>query len=190
MNILKMTAYLKKGFTLIELLIVIAILGVLAVVILVAINPQEQLARTRDAGRTSSVTQLGHALQAFGASHEGDYVTEAGTGCNPANWVQCLVEAGEIAVVPAQLDYNIAAAVGWDCGAGRGTINQWCYDSDGAAPPNNGIVYTRLESGSNDARCATTENAFVVFDTVSGRGGIVCSATEPAYAAAGQTFIN
>ena len=48
-----MTAYLKKGFTLIELLIVIAILGVLAVVILVAINPQEQLARGRGGGRTS-----------------------------------------------------------------------------------------------------------------------------------------
>lgn len=37
------------GFTLIELLIVMAILGVLAVVVLVAINPVQQLARTRDA---------------------------------------------------------------------------------------------------------------------------------------------
>src|SRR3990170_1202486 len=120
-----MTAYLKKGFTLIELLIVIAILGVLAVVILVAINPQEQLARTRDAGRTSSVTQLGHALQAYGASHEGDYVTESTT------WVTDLVTAGEIAVVPGDLDYNIGA-IG-PCTT-QGVEGDWCYDSDGNTP--------------------------------------------------------
>ena len=54
-----------KGFTLIELLIVIAILGVLAVVVLVAINPVQQLARTRDAGRKSSVAQIGHAVAAY-----------------------------------------------------------------------------------------------------------------------------
>src|SRR3989338_2644309 len=96
-----MTAYLKKGFTLIELLIVIAIIGVLAVVILVAINPQEQLARTRDAGRTSTVTQLGHAFQAYGTSHEGDYVAEGNT------WITALVTAGEIATVPEALNYSI-----------------------------------------------------------------------------------
>lgn len=177
-----MTAYLKKGFTLIELLIVIAILGVLAVVILVAINPQEQLARTRDAGRTSSVTQLGHAFQAYGASHEGSYITENNT------WVASLVTAGEIATVPGALTYNISGTSACSA-AGRGIQNGWCYDSDGATPPTNGIIYSRLESGSNDSRCPTTQNAFIVFDTVSGRGGIVCSATEPAYAAGGQTFI-
>ncbi|OGM28443.1 hypothetical protein A2962_04780 [Candidatus Woesebacteria bacterium RIFCSPLOWO2_01_FULL_39_61] len=176
-----MTAYLKKGFTLIELLIVIAILGVLAVVILVAINPQEQLARTRDAGRTSSVTQLGHALQAFGASHEGDYVTESNT------WVTDLVTAGEIAVVPGNLAYNITGTSACNT---QGVEGDWCYDSDGGTPPNNGIVFARLESGSNDSRCAAAENAFVVFDTVSGRGGIVCEGTEPTYAAGGQNFIN
>ena len=47
----------RRGFTLIELLIVMAILGVLAVVVLVAINPIQQLARTRDTGRKSGVTQ-------------------------------------------------------------------------------------------------------------------------------------
>ena len=55
----------SKGFTLIELLIVIAILGVLAAGSLVAIDPVEQLARARDSGRKSAVTQMGRALQAY-----------------------------------------------------------------------------------------------------------------------------
>jgi prepilin-type N-terminal cleavage/methylation domain len=175
-----LTAF-RQGFTLIELLIVIAILGVLAVVILVAINPQEQLARTRDAGRTSTVTQLGHALQAYGTSHEGDYVTEGNT------WVQALVTAGEIATVPDALNYSITGT--GPCSTG-GVQNGLCYDTDGNTPPNAAIVFARLESGSNDARCTSTQNAFVVFDTVKGRGGIVCSATAPSFNAAGQTFIN
>ncbi len=76
-----MTNITRKGFTLIELLIVMAILGVLAVVVLVAINPVQQLARTRDAGRKSGVTQMGHALEAFYTSQGAEYPDEA------ANWV-------------------------------------------------------------------------------------------------------
>ena len=68
-----MTARIKRGFTLIELLIVMAILGVLAVVVLLAINPAEQLARTRDTGRVSAVTQMGHAVQAYDTSHNAVY---------------------------------------------------------------------------------------------------------------------
>ena len=85
---------MKKGFTLIELLIVIAILGVLAVVVLLALNPVQQLARTRDSGRISAVTQLGHALEAFATSNNGTYVPENVT------WITTLVNAGEIATVP------------------------------------------------------------------------------------------
>ena len=54
-----------KGFTLIELIIVIGVLGVLAAALLIAIDPLEQLARGRDSGRLSSVTQLGRAFQAY-----------------------------------------------------------------------------------------------------------------------------
>ena len=60
-----LSKFSSKGFTLIELLIVIAILGILAAGILVAIDPVEQLSRGRDAGRKSAVTQLGRALQAY-----------------------------------------------------------------------------------------------------------------------------
>ncbi|OGM20787.1 hypothetical protein A2771_03055 [Candidatus Woesebacteria bacterium RIFCSPHIGHO2_01_FULL_38_26b] len=183
-----MTAYIKKslpavrqGFTLIELLIVIAILGILAVVILVAINPQEQLARTRDAGRISSVTQLGHAYQAYGASHEGDYVAETST------WITTLVLAGEVATEPGALAYTISGTA--PCTSAI-TQNSYCYSSDGDTPPHNGIIYASLESGSNNSRCGAGETAYTVFDTVLGRGGLVCSVGDPSYNAAGQPFIN
>ena len=48
---------LQLGFTMIELLIVITILGILAVAVLSAINPIEQINRGRDTGRQSDAEQ-------------------------------------------------------------------------------------------------------------------------------------
>ena len=59
---------MKKGFTLIELLIVIAVLGILAVAVLAAINPIEQINRSRDTGSRSDAEQLLGAVDRFYAS--------------------------------------------------------------------------------------------------------------------------
>jgi prepilin-type N-terminal cleavage/methylation domain-containing protein len=48
----------KLGFTMIELLIVIAVLGILAVAVLSAINPIEQINRGKDTGSRSDAEQL------------------------------------------------------------------------------------------------------------------------------------
>lgn len=48
----------KLGFTMIELLIVIAVLGILAVAVLSAINPIEQINRGKDTGNRSDAEQL------------------------------------------------------------------------------------------------------------------------------------
>ena len=56
---------LRKGFTLIELLIVIAILGILAVAVLSAINPVEQMKKARDAGRKSDAAELLNAHERY-----------------------------------------------------------------------------------------------------------------------------
>jgi|SRR3989344_4539014 len=206
-----MTA-LKKGFTLIELLIVIAILGVLAVVILVAINPLEQLARTRDAGRISSTTQIGHALQAFATANAGEYVDVTLTdNCSASgSWLDCLVDAGEIGSAPTELNYAItgvlACAVNVVAGEssptspsgvdsdGDGNYEGYCMINDTSGNYAGGLVYARLESGSNNSKCAPGEDAFFVFDSCSARGGLVCVAdgTEPAWAGAPacQTFVD
>lgn len=160
-----MTAQIKRGFTLIELLIVMAILGVLAVVVLVAINPVQQLARTRDAGRKSAATQIGRALQAYYTSHGGAYVTEGAT------WLTLLVSAGELASAPTAIAYSAITDPG--CAAGVAVQNGLCYDYDTTAQ--NVVVYNGMESASEDSKCATaTDRAFFVYSSADGRGGIVC----------------
>ncbi|OGD87212.1 hypothetical protein A2870_03635 [Candidatus Curtissbacteria bacterium RIFCSPHIGHO2_01_FULL_41_11] len=80
-----------KGFTLIELLIVIAILGILAAAVLVAVNPLKRQQQARDAGRKSDVGQLVTALQAF--------YTTPGSGSYPTS-MATLVSTGDLKQLP------------------------------------------------------------------------------------------
>jgi type IV pilus assembly protein PilA len=57
-----MNRSIKKGFTLIELLIVIAIIGILAAIVLVAVDPAKRLGQARDASRSGEVNSLLNAI--------------------------------------------------------------------------------------------------------------------------------
>lgn len=176
-----MTAYTKKGFTLIELLIVMAILGVLAVVVLVAINPVQQLARTRDSGRKSTVTQVGHALEAYFTAHNGEYldgtncVDGAGASRLATEWMTCLSDAGEMSSTPSEINNSVGNNATCDThGAQDGLESAMCYVVDGGAT--SAVIYTVLESQSEESKCPN-EVPFFIWSTEDGRGGTVCLAT-------------
>ena len=67
----------RLGFTMIELLIVIAVLGILAVAVLAAINPIEQINRGRDTGSRSDSEQALSAIDRFYAA-QGYYPWQTG----------------------------------------------------------------------------------------------------------------
>ncbi|MBI2599193.1 prepilin-type N-terminal cleavage/methylation domain-containing protein [Candidatus Curtissbacteria bacterium] len=66
-----------RGFTLIELLIVIAILGILAAAVLVAVNPAKRQNQAKDANTKADVGSIATALQAYYTSQGGTYPSAA-----------------------------------------------------------------------------------------------------------------
>lgn len=169
---------LKKGFTLIELLVVIAVLGVLITVVIVAIDPIQQLAKARDSGRQNSVSQIGNALVAYATSNNNLYPTVAQWNAVPNQ----LVASGEISSIPGL----VVNSSGVYCTSNP--INGWCYSVNGAGPV---IVYSLMEAKVNIAKCAPQTGAWALYSSADGRGGIVCtatSATQPGAPAAAGAF--
>jgi len=159
---------IKKGFTLIELLIVIAVLGVLAAVVIVAINPFQQLAKGRDAGRLTATAQLGEANVTYAVANAGSFVTANAT------WITSLQASGEISTIPSAIAYSISGISACTTNA----QNNICYKQSAATGPI--IVYSRLEATNNISRCPAGQNAWAVYSSADGRGGIVCGGAEPA----------
>lgn len=54
-----------RGFTLVELLVAIAVLGILATVGFLVLNPAEQFQKARDARRKSDLSQIQKAIETF-----------------------------------------------------------------------------------------------------------------------------
>jgi prepilin-type N-terminal cleavage/methylation domain-containing protein len=73
----------QLGFTLIELLVVIAIIGILAAVVLVAINPAERIKEASDSGAKSNLGQASTALESCYTAKLGHY-----NNCKPITALQ------------------------------------------------------------------------------------------------------
>lgn len=70
---------IKKGFTLIELLIVIALLGALAVALLAALDPLEQIKKGTDTGVRNTVAEIQGAFVRYTSLQGGVMPFSAGT---------------------------------------------------------------------------------------------------------------
>lgn len=160
-NIRKLSV-IQSGFTLIELLIVIAVIGVLAAVVLVAIDPLEQLKRARDTGRLDTVSQLGKAAQSY-FTFQGSWFPNT-----TANWLTFLQTAGELKIIPTNPDATITC---WCTGGGCTNQNQICYQTDTV----NAVVYMRTESKSYRTKFGCPHpNVFVVWNSAYGKTGLWC----------------
>lgn len=128
-----LSAHKKKflGFTLIELLIVIAILGILAAAVLVAINPGKRTRQAQDAKRKNDVGALATELQG--------YFTSPGQGNYPAS-LEVLVNDGYLKQMPQDptsnlnyvYDYGTTEAAVWATLAEPTTTPGtylWCFES-------------------------------------------------------------
>lgn len=182
----------SKGFTLIELIVVIAVLGVLAAVVILGLNPVEQIARARDAQRKTTLGQLARALQAYATSNNGTYPVAAGgavpptptpvsVGLNtptpipptpapaPGTWLGTLQSAGEIKSAPA--------ISGTTC-----TLNVqsgYCYGTGIIAGNSEAIVYVKLGSLSEKSKCADTDETYFLWSSVDNKTGVVCRTSDP-----------
>ncbi len=63
----------NKGFTLLEILLVIAAIGILAAVVLIAINPNKQIEAAREAKRKSDQNAIAKAIQQYSIDNNGQY---------------------------------------------------------------------------------------------------------------------
>ena len=126
-----------KGFTLIELLIVIAILGILAAAVLVAINPGKRTRQAQDAQRKNDIGALATELQA--------YYTAPGAGKYPSTLgvltaEQYLKQMPKDPTSPSQYPYLIngtttEAAVWATLAEPTGGVGTrlWCFTSTSGA---------------------------------------------------------
>ncbi len=73
----------NKGFTLLEILLVIAAIGIIAAIVLVAINPNRQIEAARQAKRRTDINSITKAIQQYSIDNNGQYPTGIDTGAKP-----------------------------------------------------------------------------------------------------------
>jgi prepilin-type N-terminal cleavage/methylation domain-containing protein len=80
-----MTRKQNKGFTLLEILLVIAAIGILAAIVLVAINPNRQIAQARNTARQADINTIQKAVEQYlieKGSYPSSISTTPGYICN------------------------------------------------------------------------------------------------------------
>lgn len=93
----------RKGFTLIELLIVIALLGALAVALLAALDPLEQIKKGTDTGVRNTVAEINSSFTRYASVKSGSlpytgFIAWGTVGTSGAAYsaIESVINAGEL----------------------------------------------------------------------------------------------
>ena len=145
-----------KGFTLIELLIVITIIGILAVAVLSAINPIEQVRRATDQGLDSDAAELENAMERYYTGFF-EYPWDALGEADPSqtlvqtSWITELIAKGEVKPQFADRDSweSIYTTI-------AGTVIRLCFD-----PSSTSVQEQADNEGKNkDGSSGCTSNCY------------------------------
>lgn len=156
--LMKSSHFNFKGFTLIELLVVIAVLGILASIVLVAINPFQSFQKANDGRTKQSVSQLGGALTAY-------YSAKQLFPTADSDWMGDLIAGGDLG--------DRAPEAGATCVPAAANDSNYCLQTG----PSAAVVYARLTSDVETEKCSSGEVAYFLYDTTRGRSCIVCGST-------------
>lgn len=147
----------RTGFTLIEILLVMAILGIIAGITLVALNPLEQISKTNDSKTKQSVNQLGGLVTAFYAQKQVFPVADS-------DWMDELISNADLGERPA--------AAPAACAPSSGNDSNFCLQTNASSA----TVYARLNSQVEDKKCSVaTEVPYFAYVVSRGNSCIVCA---------------
>lgn len=121
-----------KGFTLIELLVVITILGILAAVVMVAINPGERINEANDSGKKNDVGQVATALESYFTANTGSYTGASSAELVARGYIKRFPTTTTLTVAAdgsAAAAYGTLAAASASCPVGQSGTKYWCYTS-------------------------------------------------------------
>lgn len=129
--------------------------------LMIAVNPVEQMARARDGGRKQAVSEIVSAMQR--------YQTNRATYPAEGSWISTILSSGELKKEP-----NLIAG-GTQCNLNA--QNGYCYATNGTEA----TIFVRLESASEASRCTVSPNTTPYFMWVSTTNttSLYCS-TDPA----------